>query len=344
MNKVRTAVVILNWNGKHLLERFLPGVIEHTPGYAEIVVADNASKDGSLQYLEKAHPGVRIISLDSNYGYAGGYNRALKQVDADIYILLNSDIDVRGDWVSDCLEIFSNDDTVAAVQPKILSLDDPSCFEYAGAAGGHLDRYGYPFCRGRILGTIEQDNGQYDQNTEIFWASGAALFVRADAFHGAGGFDEGFFAHMEEIDLCWRFYNMGYRVISCPSSVVYHLGGASLSASNPHKTFLNFRNGLWMMAKNLARPQLIRLMIIRPLLDLVAACRFLALGRLGDFAAVFRAYLVFLGSFRRVRRGSRNLQKGLPPVVYPGSIVFDYFFKGRKRFYELSKSASTASR
>ncbi len=344
MNKLTTAVVILNWNGKHLLERFLPGVIEHTPGDVELVVADNASLDGSADYLRDCHPGVRIISLDRNYGYAGGYNRALRQVDADVYILLNSDIEVRGDWITGCMEIFESDTRVAAVQPKILSLDRPGYFEYAGAAGGFIDKYGYPFCRGRIFSTIERDKGQYDQNSEVFWASGAALFVRSDAFNIAGCFDEGFFAHMEEIDLCWRLNNMGYRIVNCCTSSVFHLGGASLSATDPQKTFLNFRNGLWMMAKNLARPQLFRLLPVRMLLDGVAVLRFLAMGRLGDLAAVVKAYFVFFGSCKRVRRQSSRWQLGLPASMYPGSIVVDYFIKGRKRFYELSRSDSTASR
>ncbi len=243
--------MILNWNGKHLLGRFLPGIIKHTPPEVDIIVADNASQDDSLLFLKEHFPGIRIIEMKENQGFAGGYNKALESVDADYFILLNSDIEVSEAWIEPCISLLDAYPDVAAVQPKIRSLENKAFFEYAGAAGGFLDHFGYPFCRGRIFNHLEKDTGQYDDFGEVFWATGAAMFVRADAFRDAGGFDASFFAHMEEVDLCWRLQNSGYKIFYCPQSVVYHLGGGSLPKANPQKTFYNFRNSLWMLAKQL---------------------------------------------------------------------------------------------
>ncbi|HEX9615036.1 MAG TPA: glycosyltransferase family 2 protein, partial [Bacteroidota bacterium] len=246
----KTAVVVLNWNGKDLLERFLPILVRHTSGNAEIVIADNGSTDDSVDYVRKTFPPVRTILLGKNLGFAGGYNEALKQVEAEYYVILNSDVEVTEGWIESIITMMEGDPRIGACQPKILDIRVRNRFEYAGAAGGFIDVLGYPFCRGRILNSFEEDRGQYDDMKEVFWATGAALFIRSKLFRQAGGFDEDFFAHMEEIDLCWRIKHLGYRVMACPSSTVYHLGGATLDQGNPRKTFLNFRNGLILLFKN----------------------------------------------------------------------------------------------
>ncbi len=343
MKTPHTALVILNWNGKHLLERFLPGITEHTHEDVELIVADNASDDGSIEYLAKRYPAIRVISLDKNYGFAGGYNRALKEVEAGYYILLNSDMAVTQGWTEPCIEILQKNDDIAAIQPKIRSLVRPSAFEYAGAAGGFADYLGYPFCRGRIFDTVEEDNGQYDDVCDVFWASGAALFIRSEAFHQVGGFDDRFFAHMEEIDLCWRLHHAGYRIMVCPQSVVYHLGGGSLSRSNPGKTYLNFRNNLWMLAKNLPVRHFYIRLLLRIIMDTAAAIKFLfTRGQMHDCLAVMKAYWSFFGSLGSMRRESRNISGSIP--LYKNSIVKDYFFLGKKTFSDLRFKASSASR
>ncbi len=343
MKTPHTALVILNWNGKHLLKRFLPGITEHTHEDVELIVADNGSDDGSKEYLAERYPGIRVISLDKNYGFAGGYNRALQQVDAGYYILLNSDMEVTQGWVEPCIELLQKNDDVAAIQPKIRSLVCPSAFEYAGAAGGFTDYLGYPFCRGRIFDTVEEDNGQYDDISEVFWASGAAMFVRAKAFHQVGGFDDRFFAHMEEIDLCWRLHHAGYRIMVSPQSVVYHLGGGSLPRSNPEKTYLNFRNSLWMLAKNLPASQFYTRLLLRIFLDTAAAIKFLLTrGQFYDCLAVMKAYWSFFRSLGSMRRGSRKIGGFIP--LYGNSIVKDYYLLGKKRFSDLRFKASSASR
>ncbi len=342
MHTPKTAVVILNWNGKHLLERFLPGIIAHTPENVEVIVADNASEDDSVAFLSEHYPQVRLIQLDKNYGYAGGYNRALEQVDAEYFVLLNSDMQVTDGWLQPCIDMMEEDHGVVAVQPKIRSLKQPDYFEHAGAAGGYLDQYGFPFCRGRIFQTVEKDEGQYDDAVDIFWATGAAMFVRAWAFHKAGGFDERFFAHMEEVDLCWRWQHMGFRVRYCPQSVIYHLGGGSLPASSPRKTYLNFRNSLWMLAKNLPRRKFYRLIFFRYALDELAAARFLFTGQGKNLMAVARAWYAFLTKGKRLRRENRHVPEKMPALLYRRSIVLGYYLFRKKRFSDLRFKASRA--
>ena len=338
------AVVILNWNGKQLLERFLPGTIKNTPPGVEIIVADNASKDNSLETLKEKFPAVRTIALDKNYGFAGGYNRALQQVEADYYVLLNSDMEVTEEWIEPCIRLLESNAGVAACQPKVRSLNTPGYFEYAGAAGGFVDHMGFPFCRGRIFFTIEKDNGQYDDPREIFLATGASMFIRATTFHEAGGFDERFFAHMEEVDLCWRLQNLGYRIMACPPSVVLHLGGGSLPASSPQKTYLNFRNSLWMLAKNVPGWYFYRRIVVRLALDGIAAAKFLLQGQFRDCWAVMKAHMTFVRSFRMMRKESRRLPEALPPMLYRKSIVIDYFLRGKKNFSDLRLKASRANK
>lgn len=339
----KVAVVILNWNGRHLLERFLPPVLKYSNGLAEVIVADNGSDDDSLAFMASDFPEVRVISMQENAGFAGGYNKALAGLDADYYVLLNSDIEVSEGWIEPCIALMEALPGVAACQPKIRALDDPACFEYAGAAGGFIDHLGYPFCRGRMFQTLEQDHGQYDDTTEVFWASGAAMFVRADAFWKAGGFDQGFFAHMEEIDLCWRFANLGYKVMVCPDSLVFHVGGASLPRSNPGKTYLNFRNNLMMMAKNMHAMAFYPRLLIRLVLDELAAFVFILKGQFRDALAVYRAQLSLLWKLPSLRRESKNLSAPLPGSMYKKSVVAAYYVWRKKRFSDLFPKNSRAS-
>ncbi|MEI6407763.1 MAG: glycosyltransferase family 2 protein [Bacteroidota bacterium] len=335
---MKTAVVILNWNGKHLLEQFLPKVIACSPN-AEIVVADNASTDHSVSFVRNAFPSVTIIENSSNNGYAGGYNEALSQVDADYYVLLNSDIEVTPQWIEPVINCFERDQLIAAIQPKIRAFKHRDQFEYAGAAGGYLDRLGFPFCRGRIFEECEIDQGQYDDAREVFWASGACMFVRASIFHECEGFDELFFAHMEEIDLCWRMKNRGYKIMVEPSSVVFHIGGGTLSKSNWRKTYLNFRNNLELIYKNIEDKYLFRSLFMRMTLDGIAAFKFLFTNGFSHFYAIIRAHLHFyrkLPSISQKRRKLKALERNRNSTgVYMGSIVADYFIKGKKTFTDL---------
>jgi len=307
----KAAIVILNWNGQELLEKFLPSVVAHSPAEtAEIVVADNGSTDRSADMLKRQFPSVRLIALDRNYGFAEGYNLALQQVNAQYAVLLNNDVEVTAGWLDAPLSIMDNDLSIAGVQPKLRSWRNKAFFEYAGAAGGFLDRYGYPFCRGRALHIVEEDKGQYDTQVDVFWATGACFFIRTDVFKSVGGFDARFFAHQEEIDMCWRMRCRGYRLIYTPQSTVYHVGGATLAAENPHKTFLNFRNSLLMVYKNTPDGELKQVMRVRRLLDYIALLRFLLLGHRKDAKAVYRARREFhrlKPSYRSVRR--ENLEK-----------------------------------
>ena len=335
---MKVAVVILNYNGASMLSRFLPSVIEYSPG-AEIVVADNASTDDSVTVVTKDFPGVRLIQLDRNHGFADGYNRALAQVEAEYYLLLNSDVEVTEGWLVPLLTFMEQHPAAVACQPKILSYNYKECFEYAGAAGGFIDRYGYPFCRGRLFDTVEEDKGQYDDVFQIFWASGAAMMVRSSAFHAVGGFDGRFFAHMEEIDLCWRMLARGGEIYVVPQSRVYHVGGATLNKSNPRKTFLNFRNNLLMLYKNLPARELHRVMGVRAVLDYVAALKFLLTGAWGDFKAVLRArreYRRMRGEYKSVRE--QNIVAAVVPHVKEHtrfSLLWQYYLKGKKRFSQL---------
>lgn len=336
MTKPGVAVVILNWNGRSFLERFLPAVIRHTPGWARIIIADNASTDDSIGFLEKHYPGLQLIRLGKNLGYAGGYNAALEQVEANYYVLLNSDIEVPPRWIEPVVEYMQAHPEVAAAQPAILSWHQRQRYEYAGAAGGFIDVLAYPFCRGRIFHSLEEENGQYDQPLDVFWATGACLFVRQEAFWEVGGFDDRFFAHMEEIDLCWRLQNEGYRINSIPASRVFHVGGGTLPKSSPLKTFLNFRNSLWLLTKNMPSRWYYPLLPVRLGLDVMAALSFLLGGKWADARAVLRAHCAFLANFRRMRKQAARLPKALPRGIYKGSIAFTYFIRGKKTYDKIN--------
>lgn len=326
---MKIAVVILNWNGKPLLEQFLPSVIAHSPE-ADIYVADNASTDDSVAYVESHFPTVRIIQNHHNLGYAGGYNEALKNVNADIYALVNSDIEVTQNWLLPIIAKFKNERKTAIVQPKILDYKNKDYFEYAGAAGGFIDRYGYPFCRGRIFETVEKDTQQYDDETQIFWASGACFFIRKSVFDALHGFDTDFFAHQEEIDLCWRAFNAGHQIQYAPKSVVYHVGGATLQQGNPRKTFLNFRNSLLMLVKNLPKSSLYRILISRMILDGLAGIHFLLKGKPLHMFAIVKAHFSFYHLFSKTykKRSSRQL----PNYYQTKSIIYRYFVKNNTIF------------
>ncbi len=335
-NCPKVSVVILNWNGRHLLEKFLPSVSASSYPNLEIIVGDNASSDDSVAHVKANFPDIRIVANPENYGYAGGYNAILKQVDSEYYILLNSDVEVTPDWIEPVIAMMVKDGSIAAAQPKIRSYSNKRNFDYAGAAGGFIDKYGYPFCRGRLFDTLETDCGQYDDEIEIFWASGAALFIRKACWLETGGFDDSFFAHMEEIDLCWRLKNMGYRIMYCPDSVVYHLGAATLESGSPHKTYLNFRNNLMMLAKNLPSGKASRIIFIRFWLDFVSLVRFGLSGKIGSAAAISKAHAHFLKGLQNTRK--KRIQGTLHHNLagfYNGSIVWDYFVKGKKKFTDL---------
>lgn len=334
----KIAVVILNWNGEKMLRRFLSGVLEHTKG--EVYVADNASTDGSLELLAADYPQVRTIILDRNYGFAEGYNRALAQIEAEYFILLNSDVEVKGDWVSPLLQYMDVHPEVAACQPKILSWDVPSKFEYAGAAGGYIDALGYPYCRGRIFNTVEEDTGQYDTVRSVFWATGAALMVRSAVYREVGGLDGRFFAHMEEIDFCWRLRARGYGIVCVPASVVYHVGGGTLPKENPHKTYLNFRNNLYMLYKNLPDKRLKKVLWLRYGLDAVAALQFLLKGEVRSARAVLKAHQDFRKHKQelyasRVENLSCTVIAPVPEMSH-SSILWTYYLKGWRKYSELS--------
>jgi len=332
--KIKTAVVILNWNGKRFLEQFLPLVITRSHDQAAIIVADNGSTDDSVEMLKQNFPEISIIINPTNTGYAGGYNLALQQVDAEYYILLNSDIEVGENWIEPVIAMMDADKSIAACQPKIRSYLDPESFEYAGAAGGFLDTFGYPFCRGRLFQTLEKDNGQFDDPCEIFWATGACMFVRAEVFHASGGFDTDFFAHMEEIDLCWRIKNMNYKVMYCPDSIVYHIGGGTLPKHSPQKTYLNMRNNLYLLLKNLPTSKLYFILFARFILDGIASVKFLIDGGIGDCMAVLRAHMSFYANFNRVRRKRKNTQS-IANGIFHGNIVWEYYVMRRYTFKEL---------
>ncbi|MCO6149509.1 glycosyltransferase family 2 protein [Flavobacterium sp. NRK1] len=323
------AVVILNWNGKALLEKFLPSVTKYSPE-AEIYVADNASTDDSVAFIRKNYPDIKIIENTSNFGYAKGYNESLAFVEEDIYALVNSDVEVTEGWLEPVIELFEKDSETAIVQPKILDYKNKTCFEYAGAAGGFIDKYGFPFCRGRIFETIEEDRGQYDDTSEIFWASGACFFIRKDVYRELRGFDEDFFAHQEEIDLCWRAFNKNYKVRFCSESVIYHVGGATLANSNPRKTFLNFRNSLWMMLKNLPAGKLFPVLFVRLWQDGLAGIKFVSQGQFLHFWAVLKAHFYFyLKLFYFLNKRESKKYKNYYKVK---SIVYLYFVKKGRIF------------
>ncbi len=327
------AVVILNWNGRELLERFLPSVVKFSKG-ATVYVADNASTDASVTFISENFPTVTIIRNVENGGYAKGYNDALKHVSEDIFVLLNNDVEVTENWIEPiCAEFERNFDTVAA-QPKILDYKNREYFEYAGAAGGFIDKFGYPFCRGRIFDNVEKDIGQYNGTSQIFWASGACLFVRADSFWQVGGFDEDYFAHQEEIDLCWRLNNWGGKVLFIGGSKVFHLGGATLSSANPGKTFYNFRNSLLNLFKNVGGLRVFPIIFLRLLLDGLAGIMFLTEGRPSHVIAVVRAHFSFYGSLRKFNKKRRKWARK-NNYFYIKSIVFQFFINKKKVFDRL---------
>jgi GT2 family glycosyltransferase len=345
MSGLKAAVVILNYNGKHFLEKFLPGIVAHSQPH-DIYIADNASTDDSLQFVATAFPQVRVISNDGNHGYAKGYNDALRLVDADVCVLLNNDVEVSANWLDPMVKMMSDDPLLGACQPKLLDYSRRDIFEYAGAAGGFIDSLGYPFCRGRMFNTVEADRGQYNSDDQIFWASGAAMCVRMDAFRKAGGFDDDYFAHMEEIDLCWRMKNLGYIIRNCGSSHVYHIGGGTLSKISPKKTELNFRNNLATLVKNNPPGTLIWKLMVRLVLDGIAGLKFLFEGQPAHCAAVIKAHFTFyswIPSLLKKRKALRSLPsfRFSQGAVYKGSVVMDYHLRKRRFFAQLDRGFFT---
>lgn len=336
------SIVILNWNGQKFLERFLPSVMASTYSNFRVVVADNASTDDSIPFLRSFYPDIRVIELAQNYGFAKGYNEGLKDVDGDYYVLLNSDVEVQPSWVEPVVELMERDATIGACQPKLLQYDNRSHFEYSGACGGWVDWLGYPFARGRIFDECEEDKGQYETVEPIFWASGAAMFVRARLYHELGGLDDFFFAHQEEIDFCWRLQRKGYTVYSCPASVVYHVGGATLPKGNSRKVFLNFRNNLVMMAKNMPAGEAFWKIAYRFILDAVSALKSLLSGEGKYFLAVFSAHWAFLRWCVLHKKDGKSLPKtGLRLRGYYGkSVVWAHFVLGKKTFGEIVQQKS----
>jgi GT2 family glycosyltransferase len=338
---IKTAIVILNWNGKSFLEKFLPSLIKNTPQDGSgIIIADNNSTDNSIEFLNKNYQNLRQIIFDKNYGYAGGYNKALDQIEAQYFVLLNSDIEVSENWLSPLIRLLDSDSKIAACQPKIKSFDQKTNFEYAGASGGFIDKFGYPFCRGRILDKTEADANQYNDIRDVFWATGACLVIRADLFKKVGGFDNDFFAHMEEIDLCWRLKNAGYRIVCNPESTVYHVGGGTLPNNSPFKLYLNFRNNLFLLYKNLPKGKLFSRLIPRMILDGLSAIVFLLKFEFSNYFAVLKAHIHFYMSLKKLHK-KRNeiLSKTINAnhkEIYSKSIVIDYYVRKKKVFKSLN--------
>ncbi|AMP98342.1 Glycosyl transferase family 2 [Pedobacter cryoconitis] len=337
MSEPSVAVVILNWNGKQLLADFLPGVIKTRYPNLQLVVGDNASTDGSVDFVSANFPDIQVIVNDRNYGFAEGYNRILEQVSADYYVLLNSDVEVPENWIAPVIKTMEADSRIAAAQPKIKWQKNKTKFEYAGAAGGFLDINAFPFCRGRIFDQVEDDLGQYDDAKEIFWASGAAFFIKRAQWEETGGLDPDLFAHMEEIDLCWRLKNLGYQIVYCPDAEVYHVGGGTLAANSPYKVFLNFRNNLMIMQKNLPAMEAIWSITLRMTIDLVAWMQFLIKGETKFAFAVNKAHFQFLTNLRKTgaKRNKTQLSYSKHTGVYHSSVVWSYFIKGTRKFSQL---------
>ncbi len=322
------------------LKKFLPSVIEYSKDDSEIWVADNCSTDGSVELLREQFKDVKLIQNESNGGFATGYNVALRQIKADYYILLNSDIEVTAGWINPVIKLMESDSKIGACQPKIRSYSQKSKFEYAGASGGFIDRLGYPFCRGRLFMSLETDEGQYDDPTEVFWATGACMFIRSDVFHEHGGFDDDFFAHMEEIDLCWRMKSSGYKVMVCPSSMVYHVGGGTLPVGSARKTYLNFRNNFVLLYKNLPSNKLFSVLLIRLFLDGMAGIKFLLAGGFSDFMAVIRAHLYFYRNWSNIRKKRKNTLRSHVSMIYQGNIAGEHYLLRKKKFTDLKKPFS----
>lgn len=335
---IKVAVVILNWNGRDYLEQFLPSVVKNSPDYAQIIVADNASTDDSVSFLKEKYPQIEIIINKENGGYAKGYNDALKLIKAEYYILLNSDIEVSKNWIEPIIDFMDKNPNVAACQPKILDFHRKSYFEYAGAGGGFIDKYAYPFCRGRIFQELEQDNGQYNDVKEVFWASGACMFVRAEIFHQLNGLDNDFFAHMEEIDFCWRAKNNDFQIYYHPESVVYHVGGGTLHKSNPRKTYLNFRNNFYLLYKNLEKNQLFLVFAWRLILDGIAGLKFLLDGNWKDAFAVIKAHYHFYAAIGSLKEKRKHLKHKKVNQIYQRNIVYEHFIKKINSFNQLQQN------
>lgn len=333
---MRVAVVILNWNGRAMLERFLPSVTAYTQAPDAVIVADNGSTDDSLTFLQQHYPNVGVVTLDRNYGFAEGYNKALAQVDAEYYVLLNDDVEVTPQWIDPIIELMEQDPTIAVVQPKLLMYNQRDTLEYAGGAGGFIDKYGYPFCRGRIFATVERDEHQYDDACDIFWASGAAMFVRSKVWKSLEGLDGDFFAHMEEIDFCWRAKNNGYRICYCPDSTVYHVGGGTLPKSSPTKTFLNFRNNLAMLYKNLPDNRRRRVLCYRKVLNWIAAGKFILEGHFDEAQAVHRAHREYRAWIPALQHKRSRLHPHPVSCIYPHNLVLQYYLGGKKKFSQLN--------
>jgi GT2 family glycosyltransferase len=334
MPSIKTAVVILNWNGEGFLKQFLPSVIQHSHD-ATIIVADNASTDNSISYLNSLGNAVKIIQLDKNYGFTGGYNKALKQIDAEYFVLLNSDVQVTAGWIQPIIDLMDSNKAIGICQPKIKAFHQTTHFEYAGASGGFIDWMGYPFCRGRLFNDLELDSGQYNDTIEVFWATGACMFIRSDLYNKLGGLDENFFAHMEEIDLCWRAHLLGQKVMVVPKAEVFHVGGGTLPKNNPRKTFYNFRNNLMMLYKNLPASKLISVILMRLLLDGVAGIKFMLQGSFNDTLAVIKAHFAFYGSLLKGKLKRSQNTANSPATIYNRSILWAYFIKGIKNYNQL---------
>lgn len=333
----KVAVVILNWNGQKYLEQFLPFVSATSYSNLEVVVADNGSTDNSVSFLRNTYPAIRIICFKKNFGFAKGYNEALKQVQADYYVILNSDVEVRSNWLTPMVELLENNKRIAACQPKILSFTNKKMFEYAGAAGGWLDKYGYPFAKGRIFDICEEDKGQYDQCEPIFWASGAALFIRSSVFHEVKGFDEYFFAHQEEIDMCWRIQLAGYKIYSCPAAIVYHVGGGTLPRGNSLKTYLNFRNNRIMLSKNLPFRKKLWIVPARNFLDALSAWKGLLSGDGGYFIAIVRSHLAYTKwwLFYQGKSVFPENRKAALSGYTKKNMIWQHFVRKKKHFDEI---------
>ena len=331
---MKIAIVILNWNGKKLLEQFLPSVVNFSLRDATIYLADNASTDASIGYVKEFFPAVKIVENTINGGYAKGYNDALRSIDADIYCLLNSDIEVTENWLKPIIKVFKSDKKTAIIQPKLLDFNDKTKFEYAGAAGGFIDLFGYPYCRGRIFNHLETDKAQFNDETDILWASGACLFIRSNVYHLLDGLDEDYFAHQEEIDLCWRAKNCGYKIKYVGTSTVYHIGGATLQETNPQKTFLNFRNSLFNILKNIPKKLLLYVLFSRLILDGIAGIRFILELRPVHTLAILKAHLSFYKNFFKFLEKRKKLNKSQDYKLFD-SIVWQHFILGRKKFKDL---------
>ena len=331
---MKIAIVILNWNGKKLLEQFLPSVINFSSNEAEVYVADNASTDDSIQFIKEFYPSIKIVKNKINGGYAKGYNNALQHIDADIYCLLNSDIEVTKNWLTPIIEVFKNEGNTAIIQPKLLDYKDKTKFEYAGAGGGFVDNYGYPYCRGRIFNDLETDNGQFNDTTDIFWASGACLFIRSNVYHQLSGLDEDYFAHQEEIDLCWRAKNKGFNIKYVGTSTVYHVGGATLQETNPHKTYLNFRNSLFNLVKNTPSILTFRIISTRLVLDGIAGIKFLLELKPKHTLAIIKAHFSFYRNLSKNLKKRKNLKQKSSYYQHK-NIIWQYYVLARKKYEEL---------